>query len=166
MFTNVQLQQIRNTAMRILHVPGNYQGGILEMAIVVDYHLPYEELKENCAQIANKLKRTDEVFRNVRLNLVKWVSDDCIIKEVSALPLLQMGRCFADYGKMPAESGKMLDELLRQLKLFYARSKMIMLLTDESFRRADEQKIQEYLYPFLARKTMLLGKGVITYPLR
>ena len=165
MFTQVQLLQIKNAVMRVLHVPGNYSGGILEMAVVADYHLPYEELKESCSEIAGALKRTDEVFRNVRLNLIKWVSDDIIIKEVSALPKLQMGSCFEDYevltGKTDESAGsdKSLDELLRQLKLFYARSKIIIVITDGSYQRVDEKKIQEYLHPFLGRKMIILENG-------
>lgn len=167
MFTQVQLLQIKNAAMRVLHVPGNYSGGILEMAVVADYHLPYEKLKESCSEIAGALKRTDEVFRNVRLNLIKWVSDDIIIKEVSALPKLRMGSCFEDYedlvGKTDksARSEKSLDELLRQLKLFYARSKIIIVITDGSYERVDEKKIQEYLHPFLGRKIIVLESGNI-----
>ena len=167
MFTQVQLLQMKNAVMRVLHVPGNYSGGILEMAVVADYHLPYEKLKESCSEIAGALKRTDEVFRNVRLNLIKWVSDDIIIKEVSALPKLRMGSCFEDYEDLvvktekSARSEKSLDELLRQLKLFYARSKIIIVITDGSYERVDEKKIQEYLHPFLGRKIIVLESGNI-----
>ena len=167
MFTQVQLLQIKNAAMRVLHVPGNYSGGILEMAVVADYHLPVSELKESCSEIGGALKRTDEVFRNVRLNLIKWVSDDIIIKEVSALPKLRMGSCFEDYEDLvvktekSARSEKSLDELLRQLKLFYARSKIIIVITDGSYERVDEKKIQEYLHPFLGRKIIVLESGNI-----
>lgn len=172
MYTQVQLLQIKNAAMRVLHVPGNYSGGILEMAVVADYHLPVPELKESCREIAGALKRTDEVFRNVRLNLIKWVSDDIIIKEVSALPRLQMGSCFEDYedliGKTEesARSDKSLDELLRQMKLFYARSKMIIVITDGTYIKKDEKKIQEYLHPFLGRKMIILEDGNIIAPER
>ena len=167
MFTQVQLLQMKNAVMRVLHVPGNYSGGILEMAVVADYHLPYAKLKESCSEIAGALKRTDEVFRNVRLNLIKWVSDDIIIKEVSALPKLRMGSCFEDYEDLvvktekSARSEKSLDELLRQLKLFYARSKIIIVITDGSYERVDEKKIQEYLHPFLGRKIIVLESGNI-----
>lgn len=167
MLTQMQLLQIKNAAMRILHVPGNYCGGNLEMAVVADYHMPHQELKEKCAQIAGALKQTDEVFRNVRVNLIKWVSDECIIKEVSSLPVLQMGRAFDDYEeyhmsgtvgeageKKDADKEKSLDELFRQLKLFYARSKIILIVTDGSFRVIDEKKLQEYLNPFLKRKIL------------
>lgn len=167
MLTDIQLLKIKNSVMRILHVPGNYNGGILEMAIVADYHMPLEELNEISKKIANGLKHQNETFRNVRLNLIKWVSDENMIKEVSSLPNLQMGRAFADYEKAAnnflhedaeCKKGevKTLDELLRQLKLFYARSKIIIVLTDGSYKVADEKKVWEHLNPFLRRKLLIV----------
>ena len=183
MITDMQLMKIKNGVMRILHVPGNYDGGILEMAIVADYHIPKEELDAMASKLANGLKRQNETFRNVRLNLIKWVSDEQIVKEISALPALQMGRAFGDYDeltarvKMCAEGSsadapaggapgeiyanaekqpKTLDELLRQLKLFYARSKLIIVLTDGSYRIEDEKKVWEHLNPFLRRKLLIV----------
>ena len=176
MLTDIQLMKIKNGVMRILHVPGNYNGGILEMAIVADYHISEEELNACCQKIANGLKHQNETFRNVRLNLIKWVSDEQIVKEISSLPNLQMRRAFTDYGQLTAacsldensqvceepeekkEEGqiKTLDEMLRQLKLFYARSKVIILLTDGSYRIEDEKKVWEYLNPFLRRKLLIL----------
>ena len=176
MLTDIQLMKIKNSVMRILHVPGNYSGGILEMAIVVDYHMPYEELTEMSRKIANGLKHQNETFRNVRLNLIKWVSDEHIIKELSSLPKLQMGSAYTDYdeygkgenadkdGRPPEKAenaeGKMtektLDELLRQLKLFYARSKVIIILTDGSYKIKDEKAVWEHLNPFLRRKLLIV----------
>ncbi len=176
MLTDIQLMKIKNGVMRILHVPGNYNGGILEMAIVADYHIPEEELNACCQKIANGLKHQNETFRNVRLNLIKWVSDEQIVKEISSLPNLQMRRAFTDYGQLTVacsldensqvceepeekkEKGqiKTLDEMLRQLKLFYARSKVIILLTDGSYKIEDEKKVWEHLNPFLRRKLLIL----------
>lgn len=163
MITDLQLMKIKYSVMRILHVPGNYDGGILEMAIVADYHIPKEELSAMAAKLAHGLKRQNETFRNVRLNLIKWVSDEQIVKEISALPVLQMGRAFADYEdyaaaeKQPGVAQlKSLDELLRQLKLFYARSKLIIVLTDGSYQIADEKKVWEHLNPFLRRKLLIV----------
>lgn len=163
MLTQIQLLQIKNGVMRILHVPGNYTGGNLEMAVVADYHIPHEELKALCAQIAGALKQTDEVFRNVRVNLIKWISDEQIIKEISSLPLLQMGRAFEDYEQYEiigdnakVQKIKSADELMRQLKLFYARSKLILIITDGNYKIVDEAKTQEYLNPFLKRKILVI----------
>ena len=180
MLTDIQLMKVKNGVMRILHVPGNYNGGILEMAVVADYHMPKSELTETCKKIANGLKHQNATFRNVRLNLIKWVSDAQIVKEVSSLPNLQMGRAFEDYEKYLAgtattkeeapedekaeakaagDAEKTLDELLRQLKLFYARSKVIILVTDGSYKVEDEEKVWEHLNPFLKRKLLVVQEG-------
>ncbi len=170
MLTDIQLMKVKNGVMRILHVPGNYNGGILEMAVVADYHIPYEELTEMSRKIANGLKHQNETFRNVRLNLIKWVSDETIVKEVSSLPKLQMGMAYEDYtaydktengkeaqtGAGQTRDNKSLDELLRQLKLFYARSKVIIVLTDGSYTVKDEKAVWEHLNPFLRRKLLIL----------
>lgn len=155
MLTDIQLMKVKNGVMRILHVPGNYNGGVLEMAVVADHHISKEELVEMSRKIANGLKHQNETFRNVRLNLIKWVSDEKIIKEVSSLPRLQMGTAYDDYDTYH-NSEKTLDELLRQLKLFYARSKVIIVLTDGSYSVKDEKAVWEHLNPFLRRKLLIL----------
>ena len=168
MLTDIQLMKIKNSVMRILHVPGNYNGGILEMAIVADYHMPYEELNEISKKIANGLKHQNETFRNVRLNLIKWISDDRIIKELSSLPKLQMGSAYEDYAENTEKdmTEKTLDELLRQLKLFYARSKVIIVLTGGSYLVEDESKVTEYLNPFLKRKILFVYPDEVTMKFR
>ena len=162
MLSDIQLLQIKNAIKRVLYVPGNYTGGILEMAIVADYAIPKEELAENIKQIANALKRQDETFRNVRLNLIKWVSDRCIIKEVSSLTVLQMGRGLEEYEKyadLEEKSEKTVDELFRQLKLFYARSKVILVITGGDYKIAEESAVKACLQPFLGRKMVFVKKG-------
>lgn len=171
MFTDMELLQLKNAVSRILHAPGNYTGGVLEMAIVTDYNLPAGALREGCRQIADMLKKQNETFRNVRLNLIRWISDEQIEKEVTTLSFLMTGRAFADKAAVEKEDIrktdtalsekriKTLDELFRQLKLFYARSKVILILTDGSYRTEDERAVKEYLQPFLARKLLLLQNG-------
>lgn len=41
----VFLMQFKNSIERILHVKGNYSGGILEMAVVIDENLEREQLQ-------------------------------------------------------------------------------------------------------------------------
>ena len=159
MLTDIQLLKIKNAVMRILHVPGNYNGGILEMAVVVDYHMPGEQLQEEISQIADVLKRQNEIFRNVRVNLIKWISDETIVKEVSSLPALQMGRGFEDCQNYQEDNGKeekSVDELFRQLKIFYARSKIVLVLPDGKWSVREENRVQEYLHPFLVRKLLMI----------
>lgn len=162
MLADIQLMQIKNQVKRVLHVPGNYTGGILEMAIVADYAVEKEELTENIKRTADALKRQDEIFRNVRLNLIKWISDEQILKEVSSLTTLQMGRGFEDYEKycaVPGRQEKSADELFRQLKLFYARSKLILVFTDGAFKVADQKTAEACLQPFLGRKMLFVQNG-------
>lgn len=155
----VQQMQFKNAIERVLHVPGNYTGGPLEMALVCDYHIPEEELRQITAQLIDCLKRHSEVFRNVRLNLIKWIDDAHIVKEVTPLPYVRMGKAFEDYGQYRGNSDtgeKTMEELTRQLKLFYARSKVIVVVTDGSFTVGDKIKTKENLYPFLYRKMLLV----------
>lgn len=171
MLTDIQLLQLKNAVSRILHVPGNYTGGVLEMAVVADYNLSMDTLGGECRQIADMLKKQNETFRNVRLNLIRWISDEQIAKEVIPLSFLLAGRAFvketdtkaADIeirGEAASEKTiKKLDELFRQLKLFYARSKVILVLTDGGYRIEDKKAVKEYLQPFLARKLLLLQNG-------
>jgi len=135
---------------RILHIPGNYQGGILEMALILDYHIPKELLEKLSDEILTVLQTHSAIFRNVRLNLVKWVSDQDIRKEVSSVGMVRMGRCFQDYERGCGQ--KSYDELTRQLKLFYARSKLILFITDGSFQIKDSKQTEENLKPFLQKK--------------
>lgn len=137
---------------RILHIPGNYRGGILEMALVLDYHISKEVLMNSSKEILTALRLYSKVFQNVRLNLIKWVADTDIRKEVSSVGAVQMGRCFEDY-KMGSEK-KSYDELTRQLKLFYARSKLIIWITDGSFQILDEEQVNCNLKPFLYKKLL------------
>lgn len=151
----IEVKNIKNQVQRILHVPGNYMGGILEFAIVLDYHIDKQNLMEFSAELMKILKSTDKIFINARLNLIKWINDDKIIKEVSSMGMLQMGRCFEDYEQgIPDKS---YDVLTGQLKKFYARSKLIILVTDYAFVMNDMQIIKDNLNPFLHRKLMKIA---------
>ncbi len=47
----IEKLKLHQQVERILHVPGNYLGGILEMAFVLDYHISKEVLMENLKEI-------------------------------------------------------------------------------------------------------------------
>ena len=61
--------QLKNAVEHVLHVQGNYTGGILEMAIVIDRNLPKEEAAQRAKDLVQILKSQNEIFRNVRLIL-------------------------------------------------------------------------------------------------
>jgi len=151
--TPLQRKNFTDQIQRILHVPGNYRGGVLEFALVVDYCLPPEQIEAACKEMIAALKSCDKIFMNARLNLIKWISDEDIRKEVSSMGMVQMGRAFSDYE--PGDTGKSLDELTRQLKLFYARSKIIIVLTAGEYLIVDEEIVENNKKPFLGRKMML-----------
>lgn len=153
--TPLQRKNFTDKIQRVLHVPGNYRGGILEFALVVDYHMPKEQIDAICKDMIAALKSCDKIFMNARMNLIKWVSDDDIRKEVSSMGLVQMGRTTQDHEQGNAQ--KSLDELTRQLKLFYARSKIIIVLTDGAYVIHSEEEVEANKKPFLGRKMIMVG---------
>ena len=150
----IQLLKMKQGAERILHVPGNYKGGILEMALIIDCNMSKEEAKNNVQAIVKALKSHSETFRNVRLNVIWWKTDEEIVTEVIPLPVMQMGTPFEKYEQMAAQ--KRIDLLFANLKLFQARSKLILLLSDGDFSVENPENCMESLKPFLGRKMLLL----------
>ncbi|WP_455616860.1 hypothetical protein [Eisenbergiella sp.] len=154
MLTQVQKLQLKNAVQRVLHVPGNYRGGPIEMAVVADYSADREAVAECGKEIVAVLKSMGDTFRNVRLNLVRWKADDDIKHEISALAYLQTGRAFQDYE--PSAARKRLELLCGQLKMFQARSRLLLLITDGDLIIEDEALLRENLNPFLYRKLILI----------
>lgn len=157
--TLIQRKQLKNAVERVLHVQGNYTGGILEMAVVIDASLSKETASERGIELAELLKSTSEVFRNVRLNTILWQGDETFIKQVTSLAVLQMGRFFEDYESM--DITKTWDGLLALLKKFYARSKLIFVLSDADFAVLDKEAAKESLQPFLHKKIILQSETEI-----
>jgi len=69
-----------------------------------------------------------------------------------ALATVGLAKTLEDIVKMP----KTMQELTRQLKLFYARSKVVIVITDGSYTVGDVTKTKANLYPFLYRKMLIL----------
>ena len=160
MFTQVQKLQLRNEVQRVLHVPGNYTGGILEMAIIIDHCLTKEQVKETVKEIVQTLKQTDQVFRNVRLNVIDWYSDDHFEKNVKGMPMLMMDSYYEDY-QQQEDGEKHLEILAAQLKKFYARSKLILLISNHNYQIEDEVMLHTEMKPFLHRKLILIEENGI-----
>lgn len=173
--TPVQKQLFKSSVMRALHAPGGpfasgsgkavRQGetrpgengagrNILEMTIVFDCSLTREDAKAYGADIIGALKSSDEIFRNTRLNVVRWISDGEIRRDVTAAPMLQMGGYFADYEQRKQQ--KTLECLTGNLKKFDARSRLVILVTDGGFGVSDARKLQESLNPFLYRRLVIV----------
>ena len=147
----VFLMQFKNSIERILHVKGNYNGGVLEMAVVIDENLEREQLQEILPQLLRTLKMHSEVFRNVRLNVVNWKSDEDISEKAVPMAVAGMASYYSDYEKYRA--GKDFLKLVQYLKLFQARSKIIILLTDGGYIGSMENA-KSAMQPFLDKKMM------------
>lgn len=158
MLTRIQEIQLRNQVQRVLHVPGNYNGGPLEMAVVFDASLKQEDAVAAGKQIAAVLKSMGDTFRNVRVNLVIW-SKQKISHEISSLPNLIMGNALSDFNHSKEE--KKLEELCGNLKLFQARSRIVMLISADDYVVESAVRLRENLNPFLYRRLILITEGEI-----
>lgn len=170
--TPVERLQFKNKVQMALHAPGGpladaAHGGpksgtgspVLEMTLIFDCDLEKEEAAEKGKEIITALKQTDEIFRNVRLNAVRWISDETITRGVTAAPILQMGRYFEDYEQHSAD--KRLEVLMDYLKKFDARSRLLILVTEGKYRVEDAEALKKSLNPFLYRKILLMEPGGI-----
>lgn len=172
--TPVRNLQLHNQIERVLHVQGNYQGGILEMAIVVDRAYDKETVRTLCADLITSCKKQSEVFRNIRLNMILWGRKEICTKTVAAA-YVQMGTFFDSYEaeEMPAyaieqehrkeavklEAEQSVMEIMEYLKKFHARSKLVLLLTpdrEKLYHVSDRDRLQQALSPFLKQKLVLI----------
>ena len=64
------------------------------MTIVISSRLDIVSLQENIKAVVDALKRSNEVFRNVRLNLVRAKKEGGFESEVVPLIFLQTGKAF------------------------------------------------------------------------
>lgn len=151
--TPVQMKLFMNDVERVLHAPGNLQGGkLVEMAVVLDYKLPPEQLAGISRDIVSALKKKGDLFQNVRLNVVKWITDEQIVTEVLPLSMLGIGRGFEDYGNKSHTEDKAIEVLAGQLKLFHARSRLVILVSDGQWQVHNQEVWKSNLQPFLHKK--------------
>lgn len=165
-FTQIQKLQLNNQVDRILHTPGNFRGGNLEMTMVFDYAMDISLLKEEAGQIIASLRAHSQVFQNVRFNGVKWKGDGSITSQVIPMAFVQMGKFFEDDENNNGEtsdsvSAKSLDVLLENLKLFHARSKLILILTQGQYKISDKEVVKQALSPFLKQKILFLENDLM-----
>jgi hypothetical protein len=154
----ITLMKFKNTIERILHVKGNYQGGILEMTLVVDGNLEVATRKELIPKLIGALKQQGEVFRNVRFNYSLWNSDTEITNKVCPMMLAMTEAFYQEEEKNTNEKG--MEKLVDYLKKFHARSKIIILVTDGKYTIEDEVAIKTSMQPFLDKKLVVVtAKG-------
>lgn len=122
------------------------------MTIVISSRLDVVSLKENIKAIVDALKRSNEVFRNVRLNLVRAKTEGGFENNVVPLIFLQTGKIFEE--TMTTAS---LSEICSYLKLFHARSKLVIIFTDTEYNLGDKAVLKEALNPFLKQKLLVIS---------
>ncbi len=153
----VFLMQFKNTVERILHVPGNYKGDILEMAVVLDHNVSREAVQELVPQLFRSLKMHSEVFRNVRLNMVQWESDEKIANQVTPMSVAGLTSYYESYECRQVT--KDFQKLVQYLKLFQARAKLIILITDGTNEEGSTEMLKAAMQPFLDKKLMQIVIG-------
>ena len=154
----VFLMKLKNTVERILHVPGNYTGGILEMAVILDHNVARADMQELVPQIFRSLKMHSEVFRNVRLNMVQWESDETITNQVTPMSMAGLGSYYENYESQKRRKDFL--KLVQYLKLFQARAKLIILVTDAANEEGMTESLKAAMQPFLDKKLMqVIVKG-------
>lgn len=156
--TPVRNLQLHNQIERVLHVPGNYRGGILEMTIVVDRAYERETVKTLCADMIESCKKQSDIFRNVRLNMVMWGNEEISTQTVAAAHI-RIGTFFDGYEEEAVEAAKSTEELMEYLKKFHARSKLIFAVVRDKERFckvADAARLKEAMNPFLKQKLVII----------
>lgn len=146
----VLLHQFHNQVEYILHRKGNFTGPVLEMTVVLDHSLPRKRTKECVSALLRSLKQKSETFRNVRLNVTDWLSDDELTNRVKPMLSVMTDSFYETYEEIKTE--KRIETLYQYLKFYHARSKLILLFTDGQYRIGDETLRCETLKPFLGRK--------------
>ncbi len=146
----VFIQRFHNRIERVLHIKGNFTGPVLEMTVIVDHSLPAGSVQEGVPALLRCLKQHSEVFRNVRLNITDWSGDGKIQNSVVPMMTALVSGFFEAYEQICCE--KKTEVLYQYLKLYHARSKLILLVTDGCHHTEDEKAAQEALKPFLGKK--------------
>lgn len=150
-------KQFTNKVEMILHSPCNIPGKMFEMTIVIDRNLPKEVVKEVTTHLLKTLKKHSEVFLNVRLNVVGWIDDDNINNQIIPMSMAMLGSYYDGYEQKV--SVKNYQKLMQNLKLFHARSKLIIVITDGKYETGNEDELKMVMQPFLYRKVMNVVVG-------
>lgn len=166
--------QILSAVEQVLHVPGNFTGGILEMTVVLDDTLDIEKQKNMISDTMKCLKGHSETFRNVRLNLVHWHNltrpDELPSSIVIPMTMLIMGhipKAEQNYAqnqteRTPGRAGSKTDvlQLMEYLKKFHSRSKLILLFSGPDFEEnIKRDHVLQAMQPFLHKKVILITNG-------
>ena len=130
----------------------------MELTVVIDTSMEKTDFQDAVAAVVKALKRNNEIFRNVRLNLVLWGQE--MTSEVTPMAMLMTGGVFREYCVCPQK--KKYEELFAYLKKFHARSKVVLVFTDGNNEVSDAQAAREALTPFLKSRILLISERVVS----
>ena len=141
-----------NKVEMILHSPCNIPSKMFEMTVVLDENLSKEQVEATVPHLLKVLKRHSEVFANVRLNVVEWKEDDKFENQIVPMSMAMLSSRYSAYTQNVCVKSYL--HLMQNLKLFHARSKLIIVVTDGNYDVGDEAELKKVMQPFLYRKVM------------
>ena len=169
--TQIQKLKLNHQIDMILQSPANQvRDGKLEMAFVFDMGSNPSYLRETAAQAAGALKQHDRIFQNVRCNAVYWAADG-LSTEVLPMSYVQLGRVCGEAGDKTEDGSEKtcpenqtveestkprLEDLTGYLKLYHARSKCILVITEGNYKVSDRKSAREALNPFLKSRLVMI----------
>ena len=145
-------KQFTNKVEMILHSPCNIPGKMFEMTIVIDRNLSKDVVIQLVPHLLKTLKRHSEVFLNVRLNMVSWIEDGSINNQIVPMSMAMLDSHYEGYEQKNVR--KDYKVLMQNLKLFHARSKLIIVVTDGNYEQGDAVELKKVMQPFLYRKVL------------
>lgn len=145
-------KQFTNKVEMILHSPCNIPGKMFEMTIVIDRNLSKDVVIQLVPHLLKTLKRHSEVFLNVRLNMVSWIEDGSINNQIVPMSMAMLDSHYEGYEQKNVR--KDYKVLMQNLKLFHARSKLIIVMTDGTYEQGNVEELKKVMQPFLYRKVM------------
>lgn len=165
--TNPQLQKIKRTCKKILNLAGNsVKGNVIELSLLLDCHLSQDILNETAAELLTYLRKGKDPFTNMRINLIKWKSDEKIDRYPISYPEILMGRAITAKEVTETDSKNNLDTLLPILRKSYPKTKIVFFLTERERYFSDEKFVKEFIDPEYFKKILtILPDGEIIYPL-
>lgn len=161
--SQIQKIQLNKQVDHILHVPSNIPAGTkdnknqLEMAFVIDCSCDREYVESTLKDAVSGLKSHDKIFQNVRSNIVYWYDHkEKLETEVMPMSFIQLGKAFENGKYKIVENKPVLDDLCAYLKLYHARSKCILVITQGNYEITDKKSVKESLNPFLKSKLLMI----------
>ena len=151
----IETIKLKQRIERILHEPGNdSMEKNPEMTVVIDWNLEHDQAKATTVHVMKTLKTYSERFKNARLNVVSWKSNEEISGEIVSMQTMIIGK-YCDHFE-PVMQEKSLDCLVTFLKDYQTRSRIIIIVSDGTFYVADRKQVDKEIHPLLIKKTMLV----------